>query len=218
MPVFPGPDDRVEVGPAKRALDVALSLALLVLTSPVSLVIAAGEAIDSMLSAEDRGPVVYRETRVSQGVPFTLYKFRILKVRAIVEQIGEQGLAPKTVENRPENVTAMGRFLKKTGLDELPQFFNILRGDMSFVGPRPKPVTEYEAEVAKGVWRRKVIRAGLTGPAQLLKGTVRTAEDDLAADLAYIAEARDASQWRRLRTDLVVLWRTLRLMLKMTGE
>lgn len=215
---IPGPQDVVRVQASKRALDVVLSALLLLASVPFGLLVLLGMLVDALVRAEDRGPVTYTETRVSQGRPFRLHKFRILKVRAIEEEIVGRGDIPKTVENRAENLTAMGRFLKKTGLDEVPQFYNILRGDMSLVGPRPKPVPEYETGVAEGDWRRTVARAGLTGPAQLLKGSVRTPDDDRLADLEYLRRMRGAGQLEALAIDLGILWRTIGLMLKMTGE
>lgn len=212
----PGPDDLIQSPAVKVALDRLVAGALLALSSPLSLAIVAAELVDGALSAGDRGPVLYSETRVSQGRAFTLHKFRILKTSAIAEI--EAGAVPKAVENRPGTLTQVGRVLKKTGLDELPQLVNVLRGDMSLVGPRPKPLAEYEAGIAEGDYRRTVVRAGLTGPAQLLKGTVRTVDDDRAVDLAYLRMLRSGSQLQVLRTDLRLLGSTVRLMLKMTGE
>ncbi len=218
MDWVPGPDDRVAVPFSKRALDICLSLLLLLLAMPLAILVWPANVVAGLVWRQDRGPLLHTETRVSQGSPFTLFKFRILTTRAIEEDIRERGARPKDVENRPQNVTHLGRLLKKTGLDETPQLLNVLQGDMSLVGPRPKPVPEYEEGVAEGDWRRTAARAGLTGPAQLLKGTHRTLEDDRRVDLDYLRRLREASQMEALALDLGVLARTVRLMLKMTGE
>lgn len=212
-----GPEP-VRLPPAKIVLDKLLSGLLLVLTLPVSLLIVAAELLDAALTPEDRGPLLHNEMRVSQGKPFKLHKFRIIKVAALRRDLEERGLTPKEVENAPCNLTRVGKILKKTGLDELPQLVNVLLGDMSLVGPRPKPVPEYEAEVSRGIYRRKVIRAGLTGPVQVMKGTERTGDEELAADDAYIAVHRTGSTRRVLATDLAILARTVKVLLKMPGE
>lgn len=202
----------------KAAHDRAFAAAALLLSSPAWVVVLVAEALDALFVRADRGAPFYTEVRISAGRPFRLVKFRILRAPAIT-RIREDGAVPKAMENEPGNLTAVGRALKKTGLDELPQLLVILGGAMSLVGPRPKPPAEYEAERrAQGSERRTVIRAGLTGPAQLLKGTARTPADELLADLRYIDLVRHASGWRVLAEDVRLAWRTVLLMLRMTGE
>ena len=200
----------------KVMLDKVFSVITLVLTLPLSVIITLAIVIGGLVRRRDAGPVMHYEIRVSAGEPFRLPKFRIFTREAVAEI--ERGVMPKQVENNPRNLTAMGRVLKKTGLDELPQFLTVLSGRMSLIGPRPKPVAEYEPEIEQGIWRREVIRAGLSGPAQLLKGTERTTKDDLFADLRYIKRVRDGGAGRVLALDLGLLGRTVRLMFKMTGE
>ena len=212
----PGADDKVSPPAAKIVLDRTIATACLLVTLPAWLSIIALEALDARVFEEDSGPVWYSEIRVSQGRPFRLYKFRILKESAVAEV--EAGAVPKEVENRAGTLTRVGKLLKKTGLDELPQLVNVLRGEMSLVGPRPKPTAEYLAGVAEGDYRRTVARAGMTGLAQLLKGTERRDGDDRERDLTYLRTLRFGSQLDVLRTDLAVLARTVRLVVKMTGE
>ena len=209
--------EAVRIPGQKRAFDVGLAAAALLLLSPVFLLVLLAELLDALLAPADRGRPLYLETRVSRGRPFQLRKFRIMRAPAI-RAIREEGMVPKVAENTPGNLTAVGVFLKKTGLDELPQFWSILVGEMSFVGPRPKPVAEYRVEIDAGIRRRAVIGAGLTGPAQLLKGTQRTVGDELLADLRYIERVRTAGGWRVLAGDLRLTGRTVLLMLKTTGE
>jgi len=206
----------VELPIAKIIFDKVLVGLLLVLSSPLSLLICLAIKLEDIFVPENRGPIIHREQRVSQGRVFSIYKFRILKLSA-VEEI-KRGKRPKAVENRPENLTNVGRVLRKIGLDEIPQYWNILKGDMSFVGPRPKPVAEYQKEIAKGIYRRKVIRAGLSGPAQVMKGTNRTYEDELKADLEYIEKCRNLPSYRILLVDLSVMAKTIRVLFKRTGE
>ncbi len=206
----------IELPLLKVAFDKVLAVILFVLFLPLSLLISLAIKLEGLLFFENRGPIFHREQRVTQGKVFTLYKFRIFKLSAI-ERI-KKGECPKDVENCPENLTETGKILKKISLDEIPQFWNVLKGDMSFVGPRPKPIAEYQEEIDRGIYRRKVIRAGLSGPAQVMKGTVRTYEDELKADLEYIEKCRNSSSLKILLTDISIIIKTIKVLLKRTGE
>jgi lipopolysaccharide/colanic/teichoic acid biosynthesis glycosyltransferase len=208
--------DRESPPIAKIAFDKVVSAALLLITLPVSLAIAAAIEIENKLTPSHRGGVFHTEVRVSAGRPFRLYKFRILTAPAQMQI--KAGASPKGVENAPGNLTAVGAVLKKIGLDELPQFVNILFGEMSLVGPRPKPVAEYRQELALGNTFRARLQAGLTGPTQVLKGTVRTSDDVLRADLDYADLLRHGSQLRILAYDTRTLLKTVRVLMRATGE
>ena len=187
----------------KRLFDVLVSAMALVLLSPIFL----GVAIAIKLSSP--GPIFYRAVRVGRhGVPFKLYKFRSMVVNA--DKIG----AGITTAHDPR-ITPIGRFLRRTKLDELPQLINVLRGEMSLVGPRPEDpryVALYTEE------QRRVLRArpGMTSLASvryrneqaLLSGDdwetryiQQIMPDKLAIDLQYIERAT-------LLSDLGVLWQT----------
>lgn len=201
----------------KILMDKTMAGIILIFTFPFFILIAIAIKIVGVFFSEDRGPVIYKERRISKDKPFNLYKIRILKVKAIEEEI-KKGKIPKNVENTPENLTRVGVMLKKIGLDELPQIYNILKGEMSFVGPRPKPPPEYNKEIKEGIFNRKVIRAGLSGPAQVMKGTKRTREDELLADLEYINNCRYLSAWKIFLIDLSIIGRTIKVLFKQTGE
>ena len=208
--------DNFSPPPAKVAFDRLLSGIFLVITLPVSLVIAAAIAIEDALCPSHRGGVFHSEVRVSAGRLFRLYKFRILTPAG--EQEIKAGAMPKHVENTPANLTVVGAVLKKIGLDELPQFLNVITGKMSLVGPRPKPPAEYKEEIDLGHAFRAQLQAGLTGPAQVLKGTVRTADDSLRADVEYADLLRNGSQLQILAYDAKTLVKTVRVLLRATGE
>ena len=210
------PVDEVSPPPAKVAFDRLLSGIFLLITLPVSLVIAAAIAIENAVCPSHRGGVFHSELRVSAGRPFRLYKFRILTPAG--EQEIKAGAMPEHVENTPGNLTVVGAVLKKIGLDELPQFLNVLTGKMSLVGPRPKPPAEYKEEIECGHEFRAQLQAGLTGPAQVLKGTVRTGDDSLRADLEYADLLRKGSQLQILAYDARTLLKTVRVLLRATGE
>jgi lipopolysaccharide/colanic/teichoic acid biosynthesis glycosyltransferase len=185
-----------------RLLDVVLALLLAVLTLPLTALI----ALAILLS--DGRPVVYRGARVGRaGHFFTINKFRTLRVGA-EDRIGSY-LGPELVERTQTEYNRVGRWLKASQLDELPQLWNVLRGDMSFVGPRPiRP--RFFAELARDIpsyWQRLVVPPGLTGFAQMRRGYETSMEEKLAHDLDWIA---DRSVPLYLRTLAATGWRVLR--------
>ncbi len=208
----------------KRAIDVALSIVGLVATAPLMLVAAI------LIKATSPGPVFYRQERiginrrardrrgasprsdadrrrrdrrvlVNFGRPFTIYKFRTMVVDA------ERGTPPMWAKERDPRITTVGRVLRKTRIDELPQFLNVLRGEMSIVGPRPERayfIGRIEKDLPEFQLRLRT-KPGITGLAQVQLGYTNTDDglrDKLHLDLEYI---RHLSLW----TDLKILCRTV---------
>jgi lipopolysaccharide/colanic/teichoic acid biosynthesis glycosyltransferase len=197
---------------AKRALDVAASGALLVLLAPVWVCVAAAAWIDMLRCPADRGRLLYRERRVSRGRTFDLLKFRTVREPLLAEARGH--LRP--LEADPANLTWVGRrVLKPMYLDELPQLVNVLRGEMSLVGPRPWPHELVERQLARGVDYRMRVAAGWTGPAQVSKG--RDGLDFELLDLEYVEQLRTEPSRRLVRRDLGILRRTVATMLRREG-
>ncbi|MBQ8110077.1 MAG: exopolysaccharide biosynthesis polyprenyl glycosylphosphotransferase [Clostridia bacterium] len=164
---------------AKRTLDIAMSLLLLLLFSPFMLATAV------CIKLEDRGPIFYRQKRLTKdGREFDMLKFRSMVVSA--EQDGVACLSSGAADPR---VTRVGRFIRSCRIDEFPQLFNVLRGDMSLVGPRPERpeiAAEYEKEMPEFALRLQA-RAGLTGYAQVYGKYNTTPYDKLQMDLMYIS-------------------------------
>ena len=166
----------------KRAMDVAISAALIVVLAPLMLLIALCIIIDS------RGPAIFRQQRLGfSKQPITIYKFRTMDRAASVD--------PSVPQARPNDprVTRLGRFLRRTSLDELPQLLNVLVGDMSLVGPRPHAIVHDEkyAALIDGYLARHRVLPGITGWAQVngLRGETDTLEKmkrRLEHDLFYI--------------------------------
>jgi lipopolysaccharide/colanic/teichoic acid biosynthesis glycosyltransferase len=193
----------------KRIVDKAISAALLVLFAPVLLLIVAAMAFDALVSRGDRGSFLYREPRISRWRTFDLLKFRTLRT-----DVAADGHA-RLREADPANLTWAGRrILKPWYLDELPQLLNVLRGDISLVGPRPWPPPLVERQVAEGQDYRLRIMAGLTGPAQVTKGG-----DQLYAnlDVAYVEACRTLGGWALVRHDLRILRRTIGVLARGQG-
>ena len=184
-----------------RTLDVLLSGLFLIVLSPVALLIAGVVLVTS------GRPVLYRGQRVGRGGRF----FEMLNVRTLrsgaEERIG-QYLGEELVRRTDAELTSIGRWLKASQLDEIPQLWNVLRGDMSFVGPRPiRP--RFFAELARDLpayWQRLVVRPGLTGFAQVRRGYETSMAEKLAHDLEWIAD-RNVPLY--LRTLAATGWRVL---------
>jgi lipopolysaccharide/colanic/teichoic acid biosynthesis glycosyltransferase len=188
---------------SKRALDLVVAAGLLLLLVPLLLVVLAVFALDVLVAPRDRGPLLYRERRVSRGRPFDLLKFRTLRADVLERAAGHARL----FEADAANLTWVGRkLLKPWYLDEVPQLLNVLHGDISLVGPRPWPPEMVERQVAEGLNYRNEIPAGLTGPAQVTKGSGRRFAD---LDLVYVERLRTLSSAGLLRYDLEILIRTL---------
>jgi lipopolysaccharide/colanic/teichoic acid biosynthesis glycosyltransferase len=163
-------------------------------------------AVNMIVSRPDRGGFFYREPRISRGRPFDLLKFRTLR-REVLEQMRATGGHARLYEADPGNLTWAGRrLLKPWYLDELPQLVNVLRGEISLVGPRPWPPQMVRRQVAEGRDYRNRILAGLTGPAQVTKGEGTSYED---LDTQYLERCTTLSSWALVRYDLEILWRTV---------
>jgi len=194
--------ERRRVDAVLRTLDILVSSASLLLFSPALLLVAPAILLTSGT------PLFYRGLRVGRhGRIFHMYKFRTLRPDA------ESRLGPYYGEQLSRltegEVTRLGRWLRASQLDEIPQLWNVLRGDMSIVGPRPIRPTFFE-ELARDIpqyWQRLVVRPGLTGFAQTRMGREEAWAEKLAHDLEYIA---DRSVGLYLRVVAATVWRVLR--------
>lgn len=179
---------------AKKILDMSLAVLLGVLTSPIWVICAAA------IKLNDGGPVFFKQKRATiHGRVFELYKFRTMR----------ENVENRSVTDHDDRITKPGRIMRKTRIDELPQLINILKGDMSFVGPRPEMlenVAAYEEELPEFRYRLRV-KAGLTGYAQISGKYNTTPKDKLIMDLMYI------EQFSILR-DIQLIFQTFIVLLK----
>jgi lipopolysaccharide/colanic/teichoic acid biosynthesis glycosyltransferase len=205
----------------KRALDIFGSSVLLLLCAPFMIAIAIAVKLSSP------GPIIFRQTRIGRGgVPFSFYKFRsmrtdgddkvhreyVAKLIAGKHQEINQGAADKPVYKLKADprITRVGKMIRKTSIDELPQLINVLKGEMSLVGPRP-PIT-YEAEKYQSWHMRRLqeVRPGMTGLWQV-EGRSKTSFDDMVRlDLRYI---RNWSFW----LDIKILFKTVAVVIRCDG-
>jgi lipopolysaccharide/colanic/teichoic acid biosynthesis glycosyltransferase len=205
-------DDLVQGTPKRRVdfelrlLDLLFSALFLLLLAPLAVLLALGLAATSGL------PLFYRGERIGRGGRvFTMLKFRTLR-RGAEERLGHY-LGPELVQRTHTETTAIGRWLRATQLDEIPQLWNVLRGNMSLVGPRPIRPRFFEDLAAEmpAYWQRLVVRPGLTGFAQVRRDYETSMAEKLAHDLEYIA---DRSVGLYLRTLGATAWRVLRQSLR----
>ena len=190
----------------KRVFDIASVAVLLPLALPFVLL----ASVLILLESQGRGPILYRQTRVGQdGKLFQIYKFRTM-----VTDAEQDGMARWAVEDDPR-ITRAGAFLRKGRLDELPQLFNILKGDMSFVGPRPER-PEFVEQLADSIPfynERHRVKPGLTGWAQInypYGNTIEDALQKLQYDLFYI-------KYQSAVFDLSILFNTVKTILLRKG-
>jgi sugar transferase (PEP-CTERM system associated) len=184
----------------KRFLDVVCSLALLAVAAPLALLIALGIKLDSS------GPVLFRQVRVGlYGKPFVLYKFRSMRADA------ELDTGPVWAGERDHRVTRFGRLLRKFRLDEIPQVFNVLRGEMSLVGPRPERphFVNLLVEHINHYQLRHYVKPGISGWAQVAYpygASIEDAYEKLQYDIYYVKHMS-------LKFDVIILLRTIRVVL-----
>jgi lipopolysaccharide/colanic/teichoic acid biosynthesis glycosyltransferase len=198
--------ERRSVDVSLRSFDVVLAALFLLVSLPLT------AAIALVLVATNGLPLFYRGERVGRGGRvFTMLKFRTLR-RGAEARLGPYLGAELVARTRTET-TAIGRWLRATQLDEIPQFWNVLRGDMSFVGPRPIRPRFFEelATDLPAYWQRLVVPPGLTGFAQVRRGYETSMAEKLAHDLEWIA---DRSVRLYLRTLAATGWRVLKQSLR----
>lgn len=181
----------------KRILDIAVAVTALIILSPVILITAV------MIKLDSKGPVLYSQERVGlYGKTFFVHKFRSMK------QDAEAKCGPVLAAEGDPRITKFGRFMRATRLDELPQLFNVLKGEMSIVGPRPERpffVKQFIAQKLEYDYRHNV-KPGITGLAQIAGKYNTSAYDKMIYDLLYI---QDVS----VKTDLMIMLQTFKVLL-----
>ena len=182
-----------------RVLDIMIGIVGLVISIPILII------FGIMIKKEDGGPIFYKQDRLGKdGKVIFIYKLRSMRVDA------EKNGAVWAEKNDPR-ITKVGRFIRKTRIDEIPQFLNILKGEMSIIGPRPERPTltmEFNEKIP-GFINRLVVKPGLTGYAQVNGGYDISPEDKIKDDLYYIKN-------RSVFLDLNILLKTVKVVL--TGE
>lgn len=204
-----------KISRAKRTFDFVSSLLALVLLSPVFPFIALAIALTS------RGPIFYRQLRVGKSTPEKMEIFEIMKFRSMYQDAETRSGAVWATQNDPR-ITPVGRFLRKTRLDELPQLFNVLKGEMSLIGPRPERPTFYnklENEIPYFADRTYGVMPGITGLAQVNQGYDTCIDDvrrKVGFDHSYALSLCSVKSW--IAADLSIITKTIVVMVDGRGR
>lgn len=193
----------------KRVFDFIAAICGVIILSPVMLVIAI------LIKAEDHGPVFYKQVRVGKnGKKFKMYKFRSMFVNAdkMLAKLKEQNdvEGPMFKMKDDPRITKVGHFIRKHSLDELPQFFNVIKGDMSLVGPRP-PLPSEVAEYSDYDKQRLYVTPGCTGLWQATERNEVGFSEMVQLDIQYIQRAS-------FMFDLWIIWKTVEIIIKPNGS
>jgi len=204
-----------KISRAKRSFDFFASMFAIILFSPVFPIIALAIVMTS------KGPVFYRQLRVGKSTPEKMEIFEILKFRSMYEDAEQRSGAVWATKNDPR-ITPVGRFLRKTRLDELPQLFNVIKGDMSLIGPRPERPTFYnklETEIPYFADRTYGVMPGITGLAQVNQGYDTCIEDvrrKVGFDHSYALSLCSMKSW--IIADLSIISKTIIVMVDGRGR
>jgi lipopolysaccharide/colanic/teichoic acid biosynthesis glycosyltransferase len=178
------PPERLVYATAKRTFDITFALLVLILSTPVWLVAAV------LIRLTSPGPIIFRQVRCGKsGRQFVCYKFRTMVAdaeaqKAAVEHLNEMSGPVFKTRNDPR-ITAIGRWLRKSSIDELPQIINVLKGDMSWVGPRP-PLPDEVSQYGPREWQRLSVTPGITCIWQVSGRSLLDFDQWVVLDLAYI--------------------------------
>lgn len=201
----------------KAAFDKLVALGLLTGAAPVLLCLKVAYLIEGWLIPENRGPMLFYYNAVSAGKVVPKWKIRLIKQKYIdPEGAKRHDWIAYSAEWTPDSRTHVGAFVKKFYLDELPQFWSVLVGDMSIVGPRPLSVMHYERDLAQGNVTRKLIKGGLLGLGHIHKGTIEMGNPQY--EYQYVDQYLKRSPFGMLRLDLWIIWKGFNLIRKGGGH
>ncbi len=200
----------------KLIFDKVLALFILIGCLPVILALLLLNLIEGLIVSENRGPLFFYYNAVSAGKIFKKYKIRLIKEKYIDKDLQAKGdWHAFAKEWDPRSRTYLGRFVKKFYLDEIPQFYCVLKGDMSIVGPRPIAVHHYQRDLEQGNVTRSLLRGGLLGLGHIMKGTPEMGNP--VYEYEYASKYIHSSSIGLLLLDLKIIGKGIIVMLKGKG-
>jgi len=201
----------------KLLFDKVFAFIFLIMTSPIVILLKLAFIVEGLFIPENKGPMFFSYNAVSQGKVFPKYKIRLIKTKYIEPEGAKRGdWIAYSAEWNEDSRTYVGAFVKKFYLDEIPQFWNVLRGDMSIVGPRPLAVIHYERDLAQGNVTRKLLKGGLLGLGHIMKGKPEFGNP--IYEYEYIDQYIKRSELGLFWLDLTIIWRGILLIIKGGGH
>ncbi len=211
------PFEPVDLPWQKRVFDIFFSSVLILLLSPFIIFVIFLGLLEQIFVPASRGPIFYSETRISKGKPFTIYKFRIFKAGKTQGYFKEHGFVQtKALEGDKNNLTLVGKILKQIYMDELPQLYNVLKGDMTLVGPRPSNEVVTWEDGQAGIFQRYLFTGGMTGPFQTHKDS-KIPLNQNQVDMEYILFCKNNTGGKILINDIKILLETVLIILRAKG-
>lgn len=202
---------------SKLLFDKFISSLALITFTPLLIMLKTFFVLEGFLVPENKGPMFFYYYAVSQGKVFKKYKIRIIKTKYIDTKLASKGeWSAYKAEWNNYSRTYVGSFVKKFYLDEIPQFWNVLKGDMSIVGPRPLAVIHYKRDLAQGNVSRKCLKGGLLGLGHIMKGKPEFGNP--IYEYEYIDQYLKRSELSLLLLDLTIIWRGVLLIFKGGGH
>jgi lipopolysaccharide/colanic/teichoic acid biosynthesis glycosyltransferase len=201
----------------KTLFDKIAAIIFLLLSAPIFLLLKLAFVIEGIIIPENSGPMFFYYNAVSAGRVIPKYKIRLIKTKYI-DSVGARNheWIAYSAEWTPDSRTYVGHFVKKFYLDELPQFYSILKGDMSIVGPRPLSVLHYERDISQGNVTRFLLRGGLLGLGHINKGTSEMGNP--VYEYEYVDQYLKRSSLELLGLDLWIIWRGILVLFKGGGH
>lgn len=201
----------------KQAFDKIVATFLLSISLPALLLLKIAYLLEGFFIRENKGPMLFYYWGVSGGKKIKKWKLRLIKTKYIEpEGAARHDWIAFSAEWTPDSRTIVGAFAKKWYLDELPQFWSVLIGDMSIVGPRPLSVMHYERDKAQGNVTRSLLKGGLLGLGHINKGT--TEMGNSIYEYEYVEQYQKRSSFSLLRLDLWIIWKGIIVIIKGGGH